>query len=403
MKRLLLIIPFVMAFTCSSIGQVTNTKRQIPTIACYGVPQKQLSIARYQEFRASGITQSYDVFTDANAMETALNLAQKAGVKLFVSCPELTVNPEGIVKRFMNHPALAGYYIADEPRVPSFPALASLVKRIRAIDDKHICYINLLPNYATADVLGAISYEDYLNSYINEVPTQIISFDYYPVIGVDNPTLRSEWYSNLEIVAKYAKRAHKPFWAFVLSIAFTPYPSSTLGALRLQAYSNLAYGAQGIQYFTYWAIEDGGRNNFHNSPISIDGKKTDMYGKIQEVNREIKNLSGVFFGAKMISVAHTGNIIPAGCKRLVQLPKPIKWLKTYGVGAVVAVLKKNNESFLVVVNRDFINDMTLTIKCAKGVSRILKDGLSTSQSLSTDILKLGPGDVIIYKWNDKLN
>ena len=30
------------------------------------------------------------------------------------------------------------------------------------------------------------------------------------------------------------------------------YPHPTLATLRLQMFSDLAYGAQGLQYFTYW-------------------------------------------------------------------------------------------------------------------------------------------------------
>ena len=370
---------------------------QIPIIAWIGVPQAQSTLERYQELSASGITLSYYPFTDANAVQAALDLAQKAGVKLIISCPELTRSPEATVQRFMNHPALAGYFLRDEPKKNDFPELGSLAKKINNIDGKHFCYVNLLPNYAAPNQYGASSYEDYLNDYLQAVPVQLISFDHYPIVGLNKPTLRNNWYSNLETVSSASQRSGKPFWAFALTVAFDPYPVATLGALRLQVYSDLAYGAQGIEYFTYWTVTNGGVNNFHNAPIARDGSKTNLYGEIKQVNSEIKSLSGVFLGAKVISVAHTGRTIPPGTKPLTQLPSSIASLKTDGVGAVVSVLKNNNSSYLVIVNRDFINPMTLTIKCNSGVSRIMKDGSSVSQNQNVNSIKVEPGDLIIYK------
>jgi hypothetical protein len=387
----------------SPISDTSKYKAQIPTIAWIGVPQNQTSLIRYQELKASGITQSFYPFTDANAVQIAIDLAQKAGVKLFISCPELATDPEKIVKRFMNHPAIAGYYLVDEPGRAAFPTLALLVKRIRAIDDKHMCYINLLPNDATITQLGVKSYQEYLDTYIKEVPVQALSFDHYPIMSTTEPLLHALWYKNLEMVSEAAKKSHKPFWAFALAVAFTPYPVPTLGSIRLQVYSDLAYGAQAIEYFTYWTVSDGVIHNFHNASIAIDGTKTDVYGKIQQMNKEIKGLSGVFLGAKVISVAHTGNSIPDGTKRLDQLPKPVTMLKTEGLGAVVSILKKNRNSFLVIVNRDYINPMILTIKCTAGVSKVLKDGSSIPQGPGGNKVKIEPGDIAIYRWSDRKN
>ena len=39
---------------------------------------------------------------------------------------------------------------------------------------------------------------------------------------------------------------------YALSVAYGDHPVATSGQLRLQVYSDLAYGAQAIQYFTYW-------------------------------------------------------------------------------------------------------------------------------------------------------
>lgn len=378
------------------IQQLPEFQEQIPTMAFVGVIESQTTIPRYQELRGTGITHSYSVVSSAESMEKALDVAHKTGVKMFLSCPELYTDPEGIVKRFKNHPALAGYYLSDEPSRDKFSGIGELIRRIKAIDDKHIFYVNVFPNYASRVSLGVNSYQKYIQTFIREVPVNLLSFDHYPVIGDTNLSIRSEWYQNLEIFSNESKKANKPFWAFALTVAHSVYPVPELAALRLQVYSNLAYGAQGIQYFTYWTIHDPGGYDFNNAPITTDGRRTHVYDLVKMVNEEIKNLSKVFLGAKLVSVAHTGRNIPIGTKRFSELPKSIKNLKTEGMGAVIAVLDKGIDSYLVVVNRDLTGTLKLTIGCDPAVERILKDGSSVAAK-EIETIAIDPGDVVIYK------
>lgn len=399
MRNLLMImLLFVLVFAGSGRSQnKIKNSGQIPVLAWIGVPQEETTIARYEELKASGITHNFSTFSNAEAMEKALKIAQKTGVKMIIACPELKTDPEKTVRRFMNHPAVAGYYLRDEPSRSDFKELGDWAKKIQAVDNKHFCYLNLLPNYADENQLGVKTYREYVNIFTREVPLQLLSFDHYPVIGDSARAIREKWYENLEIFSDEAAKAKKPFWAFALTVAHGPYPIPTLAALRLQVYSNLAYGAQGIQYFTYWTPKST-QWNFHNGPITTESKRSEVYDKIKILNGEIKNLSGVFLGAKLVSVAHTGKSIPVGTRRLQELPKPIQLLETEGTGAVVSVLEKETSFFLVVVNRDLLNTMRLTIKGDSTVEKVLKDGsvVTAGTYMSTTVIE--PGDVSIYRW-----
>ena len=204
MRKLLLLF-FI--FVC--IGNVKSQEKikfsgQIPILAWYGIPAEETTIYRYQELRESGITYNLTSFPDAESMAKALEIAQKAGIKMIVSCPELKTNTEETVRRFMNHPAVAGYMLRDEPSRDDFRELGEWAKKIRAIDDHHFCYLNLFPNYASEKQLGTKTYQEHVDLFIEEVPIQLLSFDHYPVVG---DSLRSNWYENLEIFSEAARKA----------------------------------------------------------------------------------------------------------------------------------------------------------------------------------------------------
>ena len=387
---------YVLAGACPMLSQdKLVSKGEIPIVAWYGIPAEETSEVRYRELKESGITYNLTFFPNIESMEKALRIAQKTGVKVFVACPELKTNTEETVKRFMKHPALAGYVLRDEPGRSDFPELGEWVRKIRAVDDNHFCYLNLFPNYANEQQLGTKTYQEHVDLFIAEVPVQKLSFDHYPVLG---DSLRYNWYENLEIFSEAARKAGKPFWAFSLSVAHGPYPVPTIPQMRLQVYSDLAYGAQGIQYFTYWTPPLDTVWKFNRGPVTPEGKRTQVYDRIKIINNEIKYLSAVFLNARVVSVAHTGETIPVGTKPLVSLPEPFQVLKTEGTGAVVSVLKNNNNNFLVVVNRDFIKPMILTVECDAKVKKVLKDGTLVPASVYNSTIEVDPGDVAIYMW-----
>jgi hypothetical protein len=399
MKKILILL-IVMNSGCSGrneMPQMHNLKEEIPILAWYSIPPSETTLARYEELKEAGITYKLSFCPDTVTMQRALDTAYMAGIKVIVSCPELKSNTESTVRMFMNHPAVAGYMLRDEPGRADFKELGEWARKIEAVDSNHFCYLNLFPNYASEEQLGTKTYKEHVDLFVKEVPLKLLSFDHYPVVG---DSLRFNWYDNLEIIARAARESGKPFWAFALSVAHGPYPVPTIAQIRLQVYSNLAYGAQGIQYFTYWTPYDT-TWNFNNGPITLEGKRTVVYDRIALVNKEIKGLSEIFLGADVISVKHTGKTIPVGTKPLEELPSPIYSLNTEGQGAVVSVLKNGLNYYLVIVNRDFMKTMKLSVETAPEVKRVFKDGSVVNADAYQISSELEPGDIAIYKWSEQ--
>lgn len=397
MHKTLVLVGMVLATLAWSCGkQVVLTlpaSDPIPVHAWWSIPSDSTSVERYKELAEAGFTSSMSPFRDAEAAQKALDAANEAGIKLFITCPELRTAPDSTVKRFMNHPALGGYHLTDEPNAAAFPDLAEWVKQIQKVDSTHPCYINLFPNYATPQQLGTPTYQAHVDSFIAIVPVPMISYDHYPVT---TSGLRPEYYENLEIISAAARNAGKPFWAFTLSVAHGPYPIPTTAELRLQVYSDLAYGAQGIEYFTYWTPADPNWN-FHDAPIDSAGARTPVYDRVKEVNAEIQKVSGVFIGSNVVSIGHTGENLPLGTQAFEPFP-PFKAVETPNGGAVVSRLEKDDATFLVMVNRDYQNAMNLDIMLDSGalVGQVGKDGSVNPVEGNRIQTQVAPGDAVIF-------
>jgi len=400
MKKYFSLLLFLFLFSGYSKGQDRlESTGQIPILAWYSIPASETTVARFQEMKDAGITHSLSFYSNLDEVQKALDVAAKVGVKLVVSCPELKSDPEKTVRRFMNHSALAGYHLMDEPNMRLYPELGTWAKKIQAVDAKHFCYVNLFPNFADSTQLGTKDYKVYVSEYVRQIPVQFISFDYYPVL---KDRLSKTWYQNLEQISEESRKSAKPFWAFALTTNYdedhlTP---QTLAAMRLQVYSDLAYGAQGIQYFTYWSatsVNAPSGEDQRGAPISVTGKRSVVYDRVKLMSQEIQNLAGVFLGSKVVSVRHTGlGKIPLGTIRMTALPKAIKVLDTNGAPAIVSVLEKGENSFLVVVNKDFLNSIKLTVYGDESVKKVLKDGTIVPASAYESSLELDAGDVAIY-------
>jgi hypothetical protein len=413
MKRLIILILLVV----TGIGQLYSQEKLksggvIPVMSWGGIAQKEISVQNYLKLKDVGVNIDIAFFQNADAIATALDAAGQAGVKLMISCPELKTEPEKVAARFKSHKALEGYYLGDEPDRSKFEELADLAKKLLAADKNHYSFVNLYPDInSNQKKFGTKDYKEYVDTFDKMFPAPYISFDFYPVT---DGKIHLRWYENLEFYAAKYKAEGRPYWAFALTTSYLAYSDDsgqptlndfyqlykaytpeklfvhdipTLPELRLQVFANLAYGAQGIEY---WSFRGYG------SPLDASGKRTVVYDKLQKVSNEIQNLSGVFLGAKIVSIGHTGIDIPGGTKRLSKLPAPVKVLETIGEGAIVSVLENGSNTFLVIVNRDFKQTMKLVLEVDDTVKKVQKDGTLIAANEYTNATEVEPGDAAIY-------
>lgn len=347
----------------------------------------------FNSMRDAGFTLYLSGYGNQTDMFKALNMAKTAGVQMITTTPELanSSTAASVVNQLLTNTAFYGYFVADELwSAQEYAGAKSFVTDISKLDNKHMFYLNFPPNWAwnVSDYTGTCT------NYVQYTGVKLFSFDHYPIYtgkeGSSFPaTLNPIWYQNLESALTVSRNAGVPFWAFALALAhnqgaspYYVYPVPTLGHLRLQQFSNLVYGAQGFEYFTYWGL-------FQNS-------RTPVYQRARTVNRELQSLGRVFKDATIQWVKHTGSSIPTGTTALgSSLPSGVSSLTTSTSGAVVSYFTKSGSRYVAIVNRSIDQNMSLNISFSGTATEICKDGRDVPVTSFSG--SLTAGDIKVYR------
>lgn len=417
MKRVIIIalaIPLLMSASCSNESssnggpdktyptQIPATER-FPVIAWHGVRSSFASVDRFKEVEQMGVTIDYSRRQNVETALRILDLAAQTNVKLIVEIDEFYRDADraAAVKALMGHKALAGYFMFDEPHPKDFAGVAKTMREIQAIDSKHICYCNILPNGLPEhyEILGVKDYTEYVTRYLNECPTTFLSFDKYPIVhDGTNIWVQDNFYEALEVTSREAVRHNMDLWAFLLTTPHGGYPQPTPAHLRLQGYSNLAYGVQVLQCFTYWT-PDPSSGDYHDGPIAADGTRTATYDLVKNYLDEVQKVAWIFRGCKVEGVWHLGGKLPVATKPLTTLPAGAETITIDNTeSALVSVFTNHGYTFMLVQNTNVVRSQRSYVKMKPGVQRIMRDGSVTPASEEQAVQTLEPGDVRIYMW-----
>lgn len=370
--------------------------QEIPILAFHGVQKEYTSVENFNVMKRAGLKINFSIYKTNEEVKVALDTAELVGVKILIYSDDLVNFPKETVLRFREHPALFGYYISDEPKSEEFKTLESRISVIKKYDSIHPVYVNLYPNYALPSQFKKKSYDDYLKEFTNIVPIDFISFDNYPLM---NNKIHNKWYENLEQIRHYSILKNKNFWAFANATVFDLYSQPTIASLKLQMYSNLLYGAQGLQYFTYWTLDDDNwkKNKFGHAIVDSEGNPTVTYDIVKKTNEDIQKYAGVFLGSTVENVFHTGGEVPIATEKLLNRPSNFKCF-TINRPVVVSYIKNNSKKYIAILNKSLTEIATLVIEHRgsyfyfndKGKEVLGKTGLQT--------FKILPGDVLILSY-----
>jgi hypothetical protein len=253
-----------------------------------------------------------------------LNSAEKAGMKGWLMLPELHSALDRLtfekmpltdqkieeivdkmVKDYDNNPAVYGYYVKDEPGASLFPLIAKIGAEIEKRSKKP-WYVNLLPTYASAvSQLESESYDAHVRDFIKICKPKYLAYDHYALM--EGGKMRAGYWENMNRLYSIAKEYNLPVIPVIQSMANSIYREPTEADLLFQVFTHLAYGAKGIQYFTYFTPRLG---NYRNAPIDQFGSKTPTWFIVQKINRRLEILAPKLMDLEWVRSYHFGNALP---------------------------------------------------------------------------------------------
>jgi hypothetical protein len=237
-----------------------------------------------------------------------LDLAQQVGLKVLALdnrlYPGLALKPnwrdlvQQVVADYGDHPALWGYFVADEPSAQQYPHLAEICRAFELADPIHVPFINLYPNFASTEQLGTLDYRNHVRSYLKVVKPPFLCFDHFCLLERGD---RAGYFSNLEIIREEALRARVRLIQFVLSTPHYTYRAPAAEDMRWQVYTSLAYGATGLGFFTYQPRDV---ENYGDGIVTLFGHPTERYGVMQQLNEEVSHLAPWLLRLHSVGVYH---------------------------------------------------------------------------------------------------
>jgi hypothetical protein len=353
-------------------GALAAQSGRLPIMTWPGPDAALLNPETFRLVAEAGFSVNMSFLGGSEANLKALELARAAGLKLMVQDdrisklledPALVLDPlDAVVADYKGHPAFYGYFVTDEPNASKFARLAEIVARLKTLDPGHPAYINLFPTYANETQLGTPTYEEHVARYLDTVRPPFLSFDHYPVT---TSGLRSDYYRNLEVVRVMALERGLDLWAFTLVTPHAVYPPPTAGHVRLQLWSDIAYGAKALQYFTF--VTPGGTDYaWGTGLVDKGGRPGPAFPIAREINAEIRRVEGMILRWRSVAVYHTGPS-PAGA-RPPDAAGPV--VAADGTPLLVGVLADGPARYLVLVNKDYERPGSAVVRFASDVAEV---------------------------------
>ncbi|MBP1995157.1 cohesin domain-containing protein [Paenibacillus eucommiae] len=253
--------------------------------------------------------------------------------------------------------------------------------------------------YAVNQSIIGRAYEDYVNQYVALNP-DVVAFDHYPFQY--NGQNNQAYFENLEIIRRQALLGDVNFWSYIQSVSITnSLRLPTESEMKYQVYTNLAYGAKGIIYFTY---ETPPFSGFNNGLILPGGAKNVSYTWAKNLNAEVLNLGSALLSLTSKDVYHTGDL-PSNTK---ELPSSYFWQPS-GSGPEMPMIvsrfeNEDGREYVMVVNKDMQNSHSQSFALStlpdsvKEVSKTTGLETTTAYNAGTGVLSadFAPGEGRLY-------
>lgn len=388
---------------------------------------------------------------------------------------------------------LWGYMLMDEPvflnwgyetTVPP-DGMVDLLVAFKTYNDNsngHVAFFNLAVSIGKvwigdkianlpATTTAKMKYTMYLREIQRKFNPSMLTVDIYPISVDENIhdfKIRDEYYYSLEAIGDFSAQYALPIWMFMLSNQHTlyfyktdgsfdhkheyPFPSKEM--LRFQAMNALAFGFQGIVFWTYsmgnssyiddrssyikgeCVLTNISENKYRCSSSSeyeitrkpsteyyyapyVNGHPTEVWNNCKSVIAEIKKFGNILLGSWFQKACHVYGQLspdpnPYPCTTAFKSPfECVVGASGSNWGFVMTQLKKGSVNFLAIVNHNPYNkqDISLTISsgykfqqirnvayydsCYDSSEQIENKLVGTNRSITRE---LGPGGMLLFSY-----
>ncbi|GAB2763444.1 hypothetical protein GCM10027275_00560 [Rhabdobacter roseus] len=359
-------------------------------ISIYSPPPADfLTDAQYQVLKEAHVDVIFNigpgVASDRAGNLKTLDMARQHGLKVYAYDARINQGEEAIramVNDYRAHPALAGYYITDEPDSARLQSAIDLQRLVTRLDPTRDAYVNHLPDWAVNN------YEQgFLTRWIEGVGKEnlnYLAFDNYPYKRKQR--LEKTHFNNLDIIRRLGLRygvktssCLQSFGMYFSGVEELRRPNAD--EMRLNGFSNLAYGVKNPVWFPYWTqIRHSEVLTF--SPCIIDsaGVKTDLYEPFKILNGEMKQLGKTLIRLDAREVYHTGDSLWLGTAHP---PADFVW-KVLDENADVILSRftdqaTDTQEYIMVVNKSFKEAKELSFRVGSSVKRVKEISKATGK------------------------
>ena len=327
-----------------------------------------------------------------------------------------------LVKRYGEDPAIYGWQLSDEPPVAKFEILRAAKDTIQKYDpQQRPVYVNMIPfvpnisrAFGPVENCDIKDYDGFISRFDEVFDPEILSYDSYGVGKYDGRRYRkSDIYRNLAYYRRRSEQGGKPFWAYVLGMEVT-YPKTATHrhetgywtpdavSMGLEARSALAFGAQGLVYWTMVQRPDAKNADgdiveaYPSAPIDLYGNPTPLLDAVRKVNSDIRRYEDIFVGGTVKDVVFTKD--PAPKEKLgldLYDPDagfgPVRSVTSDGDGLTLSRIENEGRNYLVIVSFDIDRNQQVRLQFDRPMKH-----LSTNQTTTHTEITISPGAWAIF-------
>lgn len=280
-----------------------------------------------REWKDLGITVGfsfrYDPKEDSrDAMIELIEACEQLGLRLIVydlrvysppenfSEEEYAAQVKAAAEDFGKYPAVAGFYLGDEPSKAQFERYRRAIAVLSSVTDKPAFMNFSWCDAHLKDFSGREEYAAFLTRFVRETGLKLVANDRYSCLhareyepgflelGTD------KYFADLNLFRKVACACGVRYWTSLCSVGHWMYRTPDETDIRWQINTAVAHGAEGIQWF--FLYQHRFADDYYSYPVDIYGEKSEVYGYLRRHCRTLNDHTAAELGdARFSRVWHT--------------------------------------------------------------------------------------------------